>query len=120
MHELSIAMEIVRQVTEIARQHQAERVEEVEVEVGVLRLVQEEALRMSLVAAGEGTPAENARLVMTEIPVAAECRACGRSFAPELDDFTCPSCGQANARITAGNDIILKSLVCQADSSDES
>jgi len=114
VHELSIAMEIVRQVTEIARQHHAERVDEVEVQVGVLRQVQEEALRMSFEAARDGTPAQSARLVVIEEPIEAECQDCGRRFAPEPDNFICPGCGQANARIVAGNDIILKSLVCQA------
>jgi hydrogenase nickel incorporation protein HypA/HybF len=113
VHELSIAMEIIRQVSEIARQHNAERVDEVEVQVGVMRQVQEDALRMSFEAARDGTIAQNARLIVIEEPMAAECNACGNRFAPELDNFVCPGCGQANARIVAGNDIILKSLVCQ-------
>lgn len=113
VHELAIAMEIVRQASEIARQHRAERVDEIEVQVGVMRLVQEEALQMSFQAAREGTPAANARLIMTEEAVAAECNSCGGRFAPELDNFICPTCGQANVRVVAGNDIILKSLVCQ-------
>lgn len=115
MHELSIAMEIIRQVVEIARQHNADRIEEVEVQAGVLRQIQEEALRMGFVAAGEGTPAEGARLVYTEEPVAAVCNECDCRFAPELDDYICPRCGVANVRIVAGNDIILKSIVCQAE-----
>jgi hydrogenase nickel incorporation protein HypA/HybF len=113
VHELSIAMEIVRQAVDIAAQHGADRVEEVEVQVGVLRQVQEDALRMSFEAAGEGTPAEKARLVMTEEKLAAICRACECQFEPEFDNFVCPRCGLADTRLVAGNDIILKSIVCQ-------
>jgi len=80
----------------------------------VLRQVQEDALRLSFAAAGAGTPAEQARLVVTEEKLAAVCNACERRFAPEPDNFVCPACGQADARIVAGNDIILKSLACQA------
>jgi hydrogenase nickel incorporation protein HypA/HybF len=114
MHELPIAMEIVRQSVEIARQHRADRIEEVEVQVGVLRLIQEDALRMSFEAAAEGTPAEGARLVMIEEKIVAVCNACECLFLPEIDSFVCPRCGQADARIVAGNDIILKSLSCHA------
>lgn len=119
MHELSIAMEIIRQVSEIARQHHAERVDEIEVQVGAMRLVQEEALQMSFQAAREGTPAANARLIVTEEAVAAVCNLCGGRFAPELDNFICPTCGEANVRVVAGNDIILKSLVCQTNDNNE-
>ncbi len=113
MHELAIAMEIVRQVTEIAQQHNAVRVEEIEVQVGVLRQVLEEALRMSFEAASAGTPAAGARLVVTEEKLAAVCNGCGRQFRPEMDNFVCPDCGRADARVVAGNDIILKSIICQ-------
>ncbi|HOB74595.1 MAG TPA: hydrogenase maturation nickel metallochaperone HypA [Phycisphaerae bacterium] len=115
MHELSIAMEIIRQVVEIARQHNADCVEEVEVQAGVLRQIQEEALQMSFVAAAEGTPAEGARLVFTEEQVVAVCNDCQTRFMPEMDNYLCPRCGLANVRIVAGNDIILKSIVCQSE-----
>ena len=72
---------------------------------------------LRLVLALDGTPAESqpakARLIVTEEKMAAVCNACGHRFAPQPDDFVCPACGQADARIVAGNDIILKSLVCQ-------
>lgn len=114
MHELPIAIEIVRQAVEVARQHGAERIEEVEVQVGVLRLIQEDALRMSFEAAGEGTPAEGARLVMVEEKAVAVCNACGCLFLPEMDNYICPRCGEADARVVSGNDVILKSIVCHA------
>jgi hydrogenase nickel incorporation protein HypA/HybF len=113
VHELSIAMEIVRQAVEIAGQHGADRIDEVEVQVGVMRQVQEDALRMSFEAAGEGTPAAKARLVMIEERVAAVCKVCDCRFEPQLDNFVCPRCGLADVRVVAGNDIILKSIVCQ-------
>lgn len=113
MHELPIAMEIVRQAVEIARQYNAERIEEVEVQLGVLRLIQPDALRMSFEAAGEGTPAQGAVLRMTEEKLVAVCKTCDCMFMPEPDNFVCPRCAAADARIVAGNDIILKSVVCR-------
>lgn len=114
MHELSIALEIVRQAVEIARRHDAERIEEVEVQMGVLRLIQPEALRMSFQAAAEGTVAEGARLRLIEEQVVAVCNHCDCLFLPQAGDYTCPRCARADARVVAGNDIILKSIVCRA------
>jgi hydrogenase nickel incorporation protein HypA/HybF len=113
MHELPIAMEIVRQVVEVAGQHGAEAVEEVEVQIGVLRQIVPEALEMSFTAAGEGTIAAGARLNIIEERIVGVCRTCDCMYMPAVDNFLCPRCGQADARIIAGNDIILRSVVCR-------
>ena len=115
MHELSIATQILETVLAAAAEHGAVRVEEVELEVGAMRLVVPEALDGAFEIAAEGTVAEGARLKQTEIPPRATCRHCGRAFEPKLDDFLCPACGQAEVEIVGGNDIILKSVVCQVD-----
>lgn len=114
MHELPIAIEIVRQAVEVAGKHEADRIEEVEVQVGAMRQIVSEALEMSFAAASEGTLAEGARLRVIEEKVVAVCRYCECLFLPEPDNFMCPRCGRADARIVAGNDIILKSVVCHA------
>jgi Zn finger protein HypA/HybF involved in hydrogenase expression len=36
-------------------------------------------------------------------------------FEPAIDNYLCPNCGQADAEFLAGNDIILKSLVCEKE-----
>ncbi len=113
MHEMSIAIEIVRQAERIAREHQATRVDEIEVEVGVMQQVVHEALHLAFEAAVEQTWLQDAKLRITEEPLAAVCGGCQKTFAPRIDCFVCPHCGQANARITAGDQILLKSMVCQ-------
>ena len=115
MHELAIAMEIVEQAVRIAAENHATRIDTIEVEIGVLRQIVPEALELSFRAAAEGTTAEKAELKVAEERVVAVCNRCECMFLPAIDDFTCPQCKAADARVVAGNEIILKSLVCQAD-----
>ncbi len=113
MHEMSIAIELVRQVERIAREHQATRVDEIEVEVGVMQQVVHEALHLAFEAAVERTWLQGAKLKITEESITAVCDACQNTFTPRIDCFICPHCGQANARITAGDRILLKTVICQ-------
>ena len=113
MHEMAIATSLVDSLLEIAQQQDVARIEAVEVEIGALQLVVPEALELAFTAATADTMAEGAALKLVEVPAAAECRECGCGFQPTVDSFLCPQCQQADVRIVAGNDIILKSMVCQ-------
>jgi len=115
MHELAIATELVRQVVAIANEHRAACVEEIVVECGQMRQIVPEALELSFSVAAEGTVAQGARLCLIEEVIVAVCRQCQHQFTPQVGDFMCPQCGQADARIVAGDQIILKSVVCQTD-----
>jgi hydrogenase nickel incorporation protein HypA/HybF len=117
MHEMAIAASLVEHVLGIARQHDARRIDQVEVEVGVLQQIVPDSLQLAFVATAYGTPAEGAALQLVNVKAVAECRPCGLPFEPAIDDYLCPHCGQADVRIVAGNDIILKSVVFQVPES---
>ena len=110
---MSIAVSLVDQLLELARQQRACRIEEVELETGVLQQVVPEALELAFKVASEGTVADGATLKLVEVPAVAECRPCGHRFEPAIDDYRCPRCERADVRIVAGNDIVLKTVVCQ-------
>ncbi|MCD6303549.1 MAG: hydrogenase maturation nickel metallochaperone HypA [Planctomycetes bacterium] len=112
MHEMSIAAEVLETVLAVAADNGADRVDEVQLSAGAMKLIVPEALDMAWQAVTEGTPAEGSRLVLTEVPIAARCNVCGRLFQPAIDNYLCPSCGQADVEITAGDDIILTSITC--------
>ena len=123
MHEMSIAQELVRSVLAAAADHDAVEIHEVVLELGVMKMIVPEALELAWSAVTEGTPAAGSRLKTTEVPLKGRCRQCGRDFEPKIDDFLCPGCGQADVDITAGDEIILRSITCrtrQAASSGES
>ena len=111
MHELSIAESLMRQIEQLAARHHATRVDGVEVETGVMRLVEHEALRSAFEVVSEGTIAQGARLAITDVPALARCRACGAEYAPgDRFDFACPSCRKADVDIVRGDDIILATV----------
>lgn len=116
MHEATIALAIIEQATAAAAPHGATRITWIEVEIGVLKQVVPEALDLAFEACAEGTLAEGATLSQTVRPAVALCRPCGREFEPDLAalSFACPLCGQADVELTAGHEIVLKSLECDA------
>ncbi len=118
MHEMSIAEGVLSAVLDAADGCGARRVDRVELIVGQMRLVVPEALVMAWQVISEGTIAAGAELAVTETPMEAQCRRCGRKFAPRIDNYLCPGCGQADVDILAGDDIILKSVICETDGGD--
>jgi hydrogenase nickel incorporation protein HypA/HybF len=116
MHEMSIAASMLDVVLQAAEQAGATRVEAVEVEVGALKLVVPEVLQVAWEAVRADTLADGAVLRIEEIPARAECRQCGRQFEPDIAySFLCPGCNRADVRIVRGNDIVLRSVICEVD-----
>jgi len=117
MHEASIAMAAIEQAVEAARQHGATRITRIALRIGALRQVVPEAMKLAFEACAIGTPAEGVVLDLQEEPVVARCRPCGRQFEPDLQaiSFACPQCGQADAELLAGNEIVLTSVECEQD-----
>ncbi len=115
MHESSIAIALVEQAVDAAGKHRAHQIDEVEVQVGVMRRIVPEALKLAFSAASAGTIAEDARLKIIEERIIAVCRVCDCLFAPESLTLVCPRCQRADARIVTGNDIILKSLTWRTE-----
>ena len=115
MHEMSIADGVLRAVLDAAGGCGGRRVERVELTIGQMRLVVPEALEMAWQVISEGTIAAGAELAVVEMPMEARCRRCGWEFAPQIDNYLCPGCGLADVEILAGDDIILKSVVCDVE-----
>lgn len=110
MHEMSIAQELIEQICSVAHQNNMQRVNEVILEIGILRLVIPEVMQNAFTAVTKDTVAEGAMLTMIEIPAQAVCNQCQQYFEPALDDYLCPRCRRADVTITRGNDIVLKTL----------
>lgn len=115
MHEMSIAVDMIQQIEQIAAANGVSHVEGVELEVGVLRLVVPEMLQDAFSTVVDGTVAEGAGLEIVETPARARCGACGTEYAVQIEHYLCPQCGQAAGEILAGNDIVIKSLVGDTD-----
>ncbi|WP_377268127.1 hydrogenase maturation nickel metallochaperone HypA [Peterkaempfera sp. SMS 1(5)a] len=108
MHELSIAVAVVEAVEEAAREHGADRAEEVRLRIGTLAGVEPDALRFSFTVAQQGTVLEGALLVVEEIQARAHCAPCRRSFEVGSPlSLYCPRCQAPATEVTAGRELEL-------------
>jgi hydrogenase nickel incorporation protein HypA/HybF len=74
-----------------------------------------EAMHLAFEAVAKGTLAEEATLKLEEERLTAMCRSCGHEYKPTIQDFLCPKCATADAQLIAGQDIVLKSVVCETE-----
>ena len=115
MHEMSIATALVDQVLAVGRENDAVRVVEVEVELGEMQQVAPEAREVAFAAVTSGTMAEGATLTLNEKAIRARCRKCGGEFSAQVDMYACPQCQLADVEIIEGDDILLRSVVCDQE-----
>ncbi len=107
---MAIAVELMEQLESLAIENGLARIDAISVTAGAMRGIVPEAMNAAFDAVKEGTCAAEATLELQIVPVEAECRGCGERFAPGVNDFLCPRCGQADSRIITGDDIILSSV----------
>jgi hydrogenase nickel incorporation protein HypA/HybF len=110
MHEMSLAMNLVTQVDRCLASFGPEaRAVRITLEVGRLRAVVPDAMRFCFQVVSEGTAAENAELVLEEVPVRVRCRRCDRDWTVEGLSFLCPDCGDP-VETLSGRELTLRSI----------
>ena len=107
MHELSLCQNIIDQLQELARQHDAASVSRVEVQIGVLSGVEPLLLEQAFQSAQAGTIAEHAVLVTEVVSPRVACLDCGTEGAASASDLRCASCGSGQTRLVSGRELIL-------------
>ena len=110
MHEFSIALNIVEIATETARANDAQKVNEVEIDVGDVSGVIYEALELALQSAVIGTILENAHFRLNRIRAGAICNKCRHKFEPGDLPAVCSNCGSSDIRIIRGKELKVKSI----------
>lgn len=108
MHEQSLVRALLKQVDEIRREHDAEQVTEVRVEVGPLSGVEPMLLAAAFEQLAPESTAAGAKLMIDEVALIAKCTSCDYEF--EVSDFVfrCPTCGE-NVRVIHGDEFQLVS-----------
>ncbi|MDF1578473.1 MAG: hydrogenase maturation nickel metallochaperone HypA [Desulfobulbales bacterium] len=113
MHEMFLAMSIVEQTRAAAAAEGADRVLEVEIEVGSLAGVMLESLEFCLEAAARSTPVADTDFRLLPVMASGRCSSCRNSF--EVDSFfaPCPACGKVDLAITGGRELKIRSLTIE-------
>ncbi len=110
MHELSIAEELVRAVSEELRGYPNMRLKSALVRVGVLRLIEPSTLARCFEAATWDSPLAGAQLHVEQVNASARCRKCDLEFTVEHHWFECPRCGETGSKLVRGDELQLVSL----------
>ena len=116
MHELSIVMSVVEQVTEtlMARPEllsDGARVKEVRLRVGALAAVVEDSLQFCYGIASEGTALAGSALVIRLLPVVMHCARCDADVELEtVQSFRCPRCGEPMGDLRQGRELEIESI----------
>ena len=113
MHELSIALSIVDLAINQAKLASADRVSEVELDIGVLSGIEYEALEFSLGVAAKDTLLEKTLFRINRVEAVAECSDCGHLYTPDGVFSQCPECHEAGIRLIRGTELQIKSLLVE-------
>ncbi|MBI5926954.1 MAG: hydrogenase maturation nickel metallochaperone HypA [Aquabacterium sp.] len=108
MHELSLAVEIVRLLESHATELQ--RITRLTLDIGTLSCVDEQALRTALASAMAGTLAAGADIEIHTVEAQARCQDCGQTFQPPDRIEPCPHCGSFKKTWLKGEDFRLRSV----------
>ena len=107
MHELAISSAVLESVLKNAA---GRRVYSVRLRVGHLRQVVPVSLDFYWGIVTRDSVCEGSRLEQEVIPGRLACRACEREWEIELPVFRCPSCGGADVRVAAGDELEVESI----------
>jgi len=122
MHELSLAVSIIETVLKAAKEYDAKKILEINVEIGDLTVVSEDRLRFTLEITSKDTIAEDAKINITRMPGRIRCKKCGyEGESPSIEDdplqnllmssLKCPKCGDTHTEIIGGRELGVKDII---------
>ena len=116
MHEESLVRSLLHQVEELAQQHHATEVEDIEVEIGPLSGVESLLVREAFERLKDGCRLPNCTLTITSVGLMVFCNQCSRES--ELFDFqfVCTHCGSTSLRVLGGDAFRLLNVRMQIES----
>ncbi len=110
MHELSVALGIVRIAEEELSKSSAQSIELIELEIGELAGIELDSLEYVWEAAVRGTVLENAEKKIYRIGGRGVCLDCDAEFELEQYFDSCPNCNSFLKQILQGKELRVKAL----------
>jgi hydrogenase nickel incorporation protein HypA/HybF len=111
MHEMGIATEIVRIVTESIPADMADpKVARINLKVGKLAAVVPQSLTFCFEIAAKETPAQGAQLNIEEVAVSARCNQCQHQWQIAEPVFYCPECNSGSLEMLSGRELDIESI----------
>jgi len=110
MHEMSLAEGVLQLIEDSAKTQDFSRVKTVWLEIGQLAGVEAEAMKFCFDAVMRDSIAQDAELVIIELPGQAWCMACSNTVQVHALYDECPKCGGHQLQVTGGNEMRVKEL----------
>ena len=115
MHELAITQNVLEIALRHARQAGAGRVTGIHLVVGQLSSIVDDSVAFYWDFVARGTPAEGAQLAFRRLEARFTCQACGHTFPPQGERWSCPACGSEQVRVTAGEEFYVEAIEIDSD-----
>ena len=110
MHELAICQSLMEQIEGIALERNAKTVVTIIVGMGPLSGVEAQLLKNAYPIASAGTIAENAELVIEDLPIRVSCSKCGSESDALPNKLICKQCGDWQTTLISGDELLLMSV----------
>ncbi|MCW9047346.1 MAG: hydrogenase maturation nickel metallochaperone HypA [Gammaproteobacteria bacterium] len=110
MHELAICQALINQLETIATERNAQNISLIVVGIGPLSGVEAQLLKNAYPIASTGTVAENAEIVIQQLPVKVKCNECGCESETKPNKLICKNCGNWRTTLISGDELILLSV----------
>lgn len=110
MHEMSIALNILKIAQEELEKANGKGIEKIQLSVGKLSGVVVDSLRFALEASRKEGPLLHAEIIIEDVVAKMKCLSCNFEF--EADDYyiTCPKCNTYKLEALSGKELFIKSL----------
>lgn len=110
MHEMSLAEGIMQVLETEAAKQQFAKVKTIWLEIGALAGVEVQALEFAFEVVRRGTLAEQAQLMIINLPAQAWCLPCAQVVEIRQRYDACPQCGSYQLQISSGDEMRIKEL----------
>ncbi|ARD22292.1 hydrogenase maturation nickel metallochaperone HypA [Shewanella japonica] len=110
MHEYSIVMSLMEQITQLAKDNNATDIIRVDIKVGVLSGVEPQLLQTAFDTFKLGTICNNAELNLQQQALVIKCRQCNQQTELTQRNIVCPHCLSYKTQVIDGEDMMLMQL----------
>jgi len=111
LHEISLLENVREILQEHAQKQNFKQVKKVTLAIGRLSCIEPDALRFGFDAVMQGSLAEGAELILSEVAGKGICKACGKESAIDTLYAPCQYCKHPFVDVIAGNDMQIKDLI---------
>lgn len=111
MHELSLMQGIFDSVNKVADEHKALSVSKIELNIGVMTQVVDEALHFAFdVLKEDENLYKDCTLEVNYIEASSQCLQCGQNFKHDQYHLKCPHCGSSTTIVLSGKEMNIASI----------